>query len=184
MNEFDSPNYAEFSYDVKSEGKVKRLRTLAVIGYILFVAAFFVVCYVSRVIPVFALAPILTWILIFFTWSLVKFDYYFEFKTGMLELGKIVGSKKGRKKQQKLSIHAKDALYAAPFEGEHAEKLKEAEVVHDLSSSAKSDKRIIMLFEDKGKKCAVIFEGTAKIANLLASFCPNAKDLKGKIFHG
>ena len=74
MNEFDSPNYAEFSYDVKSEGRIKTLRTLAVIGYIAFVAAFFLVCYISRVIPVFALAPILTWILVFFTWGLVKFD--------------------------------------------------------------------------------------------------------------
>ncbi len=184
MNEFDSPNYAEFSYEVKSEGKVKTLRTLAVIGYVAFVAAFFLVCYLSRVIPLFALAPIFTWILIFFTWSLVKFDYYFEFKTGMLELGKITGGKKGRKKQPKLTVHVKEAEFIAPFEGEYTEKVKEATEIYDLSSSQSSDKRIILLYTDKGVKRAVIFEGTARIANLLASFCQNSVDLKGKQFHG
>ena len=180
MNEFDSPNYAEFSYDVKNEGKVKTLRTLAVVGYIAFVALFFLFCYVSRIIPMFALAPILTWILIFFTWSMVKYDYYFEFKSGMLELGKVVSSKKGRKKLPKLNIHVKDALFIAPFDGDYAERLKEAAEVYDLSSSQSSDNRIMLLFENKGVKTAVIFEGTAKIANLLASFCPNTQDIKGK----
>ena len=184
MNEFDSPNYAEFSYEVKSEGKIKTMRTLAVLGYVLFIAAYFLVCYITRVIPAFAVAPIFTWILIFFTWNLVKFDYYFEFKTGMLELGKITGGKKGRKKQSMLTIHVKEAKFIAPFEGEHKERLADAKKVYDLSSSQSSDKRIILLFEEKGEISAVIFEGTAKIANLLASFCPNATDLKGKQLHG
>lgn len=184
MNEFDSPNYTEFSYEAKAEGKVKTMRILAVCGYVAFVAAYFLVCYITRVIPAFAIAPILTWILIFFTWSLVKFDYYFEFKTGMLELGKITGGKKGRKKQPMLNIHVKEAGFIAPFEGEHAEMVKEAKKVYDLSASQGSDKRIIILFKEKGETSAVIFEGTAKIANLLSSFCPNAVDLKGKQLHG
>lgn len=184
MNEFDSPNYAEFSYDVKSEGKIKTKRILAIIGYVLFVAAYFLVCYISRVIPAFAISPLITWILVFFTWNLVSYDYYFEFKTGMLELGKITGGKKGRKKQPTLTIHVKEADFIAPFEGGYTEKLKEAEIVHDFSSSQSSDKRIIILFTKDGKKHAAVFEGTARIANLLASFCNNTVELKGKIFHG
>jgi len=78
MNEFDSPNYTEFSYEAKAEGKIKIMRILAIIGYVAFVAAYFLVCYITRVIPAFAIAPIFTWILIFFTWSLVKFDYISE----------------------------------------------------------------------------------------------------------
>lgn len=184
MNEFDSPNYTEFSYEAKAEGKIKIMRILAIIGYVAFVAAYFMVCYITRVIPAFAIAPIFTWILIFFTWSLVKFDYYFEFKTGMLELGRITGGKKGRKKQPMLNIHVKEASFIAPFDGEHTERLKEAKKVYELSSSQSSAKRIILLFEEKGETSAVIFEGTAKIANLLSSFCPNAVELKGKQFHG
>lgn len=183
MNEFDSPNYAEYSYDVKSEGKVKLLRMTAIAGYIAFVLAYFLICYATRMIPVFAIAPILTWILIFFTWSYVKYDYYFEFKTGMLELGRITGGKKGRKRQPKLTIHAKDAEFIGPY-SEYQEKAKEADVIYDFSASQGSENRIIILFNNKGKRAAAIFEGTAKIANLLASFCPNAHDIKGKAFHG
>ncbi|MBO5009746.1 MAG: hypothetical protein J6D20_03480 [Clostridia bacterium] len=184
MNEFDSPNYAEFSYDVKSEGKIKTKRTIAIICYVLFVAAYFLVCYVSRVIPAFAISPLITWILVFFTWNIVSYDYYFEFKTGILELGKIKGGKKGRKKHPELSIHIKEASFISPYNGEYTEKAKEAEIVYDFSSSQHSDKRILVLFEKDGKKCAAIFEGTAKIANLLASFCQNSHDIKGKVFHG
>ena len=81
MNEFDSPNYAEFSYDVKSEGKVRTMRIMAILGYAAFLLLYFLICYATRMIPVFAIAPIFTWILVFFTWSYVKYDYYFEFKT-------------------------------------------------------------------------------------------------------
>lgn len=183
MNEFDSPNYAEFSYDVKSEGAIKTKRTLAIIGYVLFVAAYFLVCYISRMIPLFAISPLITWILVFFTWNLVSYDYYFEFKTGMLELGKITGGKKGRKKQPKLTIHIKEASFAGPY-SEYKTKLTGNEVLYDFSSSKSSEDRILLMFEKDGKSSAAVFEGTARIASLIASFCPNAVDLKGKQFHG
>ena len=183
MNEFDSPNYAEFSYGVKSEGKVKTKRTLAILGYVLFLAIYFLVCYISRMIPVFAIAPLITWILIFFTWGFVSYDYYFEFKTGMLELGKIIGGKKGKKKQPVLSIHIKEATFAAPY-SECADKLTGNETIFDFSASQSSPDRILVLFEKDGKPAAVIFEGTARIANLISSFCPSSQNLKGKIFHG
>ncbi len=183
MNEFDSPNYAEFSYAVKNEGKIKTKRTLAVICYAIFVIAYFLVCYISRIIPVFAISPLITWILVFFTWPIVSYDYYYEFKTGNLELGKIVGGKKGRKKQQKLSVHIKEATFAGPFP-ESKNELTGNEVVYDFSASSNSDKRILILFEKDGKPSAVIFEGTSRIAGLITSFCPNAVNLKGKIFHG
>ena len=41
-----------------------------------------------------------------------------------------------------------------------------------------------VLFKDKGVDTAAIFEGTAKIARLCASFCPNAVNMKGQTFHG
>ena len=183
MNEFDSPNYAEYSYDVKSEGRVRTLRIMAILGYGAFLLLYFLVCYATRMIPVFAIAPIFTWILVFFTWGYVKYDYYFEFKTGMLELGRIVGGKKGRKRQPKLTIHVKEAKFIGPYP-EYADKVKEAEIVYDFSSSKESNDRIIILFNKDGKQACAIFEGTAKIANLLTSFCSNTVGLKGKTLHG
>ena len=182
MNEYDSPNYAEFSYEKKNVGRIKLLRTLMICGYAAYIIAFFLVCYISGFVPVFALAPVTLWIIIFFTWKLVSYDCYFEFKGGMLELGHVKVKKSGRVKSPKLSIHVKEATFASPLSGYEA--YLEGNKIYDFSESPTSENRILLTFVKDGVNCAVIFEGTAKIANLIASFCPKAKDLKGKIFHG
>ena len=184
MNEYDSPNYAEFTYEKKNEGKVRLARTLMVCGYILYIAAFFLVCYLTRVIPVFAIAPLTLWIIVFFTWKLVKYDCYFEFKAGMLELGSVKVNKKGvRRKNPQVTIHVKEALSAELY-NPSSDDLKTVEKVYDLSASQSSDKRILIIFEKNGKRQAAIFEGTEKIANLIASFCEKGKSLKGQKLHG
>jgi hypothetical protein len=184
MNEYDSPNYAEFTYEKKNEGKVRLARTLMICGYALYLVAFFLVCYLTRVIPVFAIAPLTLWIIIFFTWKLVKYDCYFEFKAGMLELGTVKVTKKGdRRKNPLVNIHVKEALSAALYD-QSSDDLKTVEKIYDLSESQSSDKRILIVFEKDGQRQAAIFEGTSKVANLIASFCENGKTLKGKQLHG
>lgn len=183
MNEYDSPNFAEFSYTKKSEGAYKVKRILLVMAYVLFAAAFFVVVLMTKLIPVFAVCPILVWILVFFTWRYVSYDFYFEFREGNLQFGRIMGTKRGRKKFPTVRVHIKEANFIAPY-SECAERLSEAKRVYDYSASASSDKRILVLFKEAGDVSAVIFEGTAKIAKLCASFCPNAENMKGQVFHG
>jgi hypothetical protein len=184
MNEYDSPNYAEFTYEKKNEGKVRLARTLMICGYVLYLVAFFLVCYLTRVIPVFAIAPLTLWIIIFFTWKLVKYDCYFEFKAGMLELGTVKVNKKGnRRKNPTVTIHVKEALSATVYDSLFDD-LKTVDKIYDLSESQHSDKRILIIFEQNGDRCAAIFEGTSKVANLIASFCEKGKSLKGKQLHG
>ena len=43
---------------------------------------------------------------------------------------------------------------------------------------------IIELPNEVGERHGIVFEGTAKVAKLLASFCPNAKNIKEQVFHG
>ena len=184
MNEYDSPNYATFTYEKKAEGKVRLGRTLMLLGYILYLAVFFIVCYLTKLIPLFAIAPMTLWIIVFFTWKLVSYDCYFEFKSGYLELGRVKVNKKGvRHKTPKVTVHIKEALSASQYDPA-ADELKTLERVYDFSASQHSDKRILVVFEEDGKRAGAIFEGTAKVASLIASFCPNGKSLKGKILHG
>ena len=101
-----------------------------------------------------------------------------------LELGTVKVNKKGvRRKNPQVSIHVKEALFASLYDA-NSDDLKTAEKVYDLSEFQSSDKRILIIFEKDGKRCAAIFEGTAKVANLIASFCENGKSLKGQILHG
>ena len=182
MNEFDSPNYAEYSYEKKNEGKVKAQRRGMILLYVAFFIGGLIACIATKLLPLFAVAPTLTLILVLCTWRLVKYDVYFEFREGRLELGKIRVNKNGRRKTPKVSIHIKEALYIAPYTGES--QTEGVVRLYDYSESQKSDKRIVVVFDEKGERCAVIFEGTAKIAKLLNSFCPNAENMKGQIFHG
>ena len=86
------------------------------------------------------------------------------------------------RKYQRLMIHVKEASFIAPLEG-NEEAAKDAKV-YDFSESQSSDKRILLVFEKNGEKSAAIFEGTKKVAKLLASFCENTEGLKDKDFHG
>ena len=178
----DSPNYAEFSYEKKSVGKNKLYRMLLIVSYVLFAILFFVVCYLSGLIPVFAIAPIFVWMLVFFTWRLVSYDMYFEFRSGTLTLGKIRVRKSGRLKKPMLTVTVKDAEEIAPFDTTVA--LGKDVAVYDFSESPVSEKRIFIRFTQSGAPAVAIFEGTARLGKLLTSFCPNAHDLKGKDFHG
>ena len=181
MAEFDSLNSAEFSYEKKGEGKNKLYRILLIIGYVLFVIVFFLACYLSKLIPAFAVAPIFLWMLIFFTWRLVKYDMYIEFQSGSLTLGRVKVRKSGTKRTPLLTVSVKSAEEVAPYSSAVSlEGLK----VYDFSESPFSDKRIFIRFMKDGEKSVAIFEGTARLGKLLASYSENAHDLKGKDFHG
>jgi hypothetical protein len=89
MFEDESPNSAEYVYEKQSKGKVKLQRTLMICLYVVFVLAYFLFCYISRIIPLFAMAPIFLYILYLFTWRLVKYDCYWEFRSGELTAGTV-----------------------------------------------------------------------------------------------
>ena len=182
MSEFDSPNYVEYVYDKKKEGKVKLQRNLMLALYIVFAAVLVVILCAIPLYPVIAVVPVLVYILVLCTWRLVCYDVYYEFREGRLELGKIKVSKQGRRKNPKLSIHIKEAAEIAPYES--ASQIEGIKTVFDYSESPTSDKRIFIIFDKEGERCAAIIEGTAKIGKLFTSFCQNAHDLKGKDFHG
>jgi hypothetical protein len=109
-------------------------------------------------------------------------NYNFVFQGGMLELGTARNGKGGMRKYPKLKLHVKEASFVGPYSGN--EDLTEGTKLYDFSESQSSDKRVIILFEKDGNKCSAIFEGTTKVAKLLASFCPNAKNIKEQVFHG
>ena len=180
MGEFDTLNYAEYSYSPKNEGKVRIRKVLMCILYVLFVGAYFLTCYITRVIPLFAVCPIFTWMLVFFTWRYVSYDYYFEFKSGTLEVGTIRGGTKRRKTSVLHTIHVKEAVYAARYGS--VDELGTLDKLCDYSSSVKEENRIAIVYEKDGKRVGVVLDSTTKLAGFIASYCPYAKELRGQKF--
>jgi hypothetical protein len=179
MGEFDTINFAEYSYSRANEGKALLGKALMCALYALFEVAFFLVCYITRVIPLFALCPVFLWILVFFTWRYVSFDYYLEFHSGILDIGTVRGGSRGRKKKLLHSVKVKDALFAARYK--NPEELGDVKHIYDYSSSKKALDRIALVLED-GARYALIFDSTTKLAGLIASYCPRGKELKGQKF--
>ena len=66
----------EFVVAQKAEGSFLRRRILFILMYALYVAVFLTVGIITRIgIPLVALVPVTTWILIFFTWRYVQVEY-------------------------------------------------------------------------------------------------------------
>ena len=156
---------------------------MMIAAYIIFAGAFFVVCYTTGLVPVFAICPLILFVIWLCTWRLVSYDYYFEFKSGSLELGAVRLKKSERRKFPKLTVQMRDVEYAAEYPGD-AEKLAGIKKIYDFSESKASANRIVLVFRGSEGRAIVIFEGTAKVANLIAAFCEGGIGLKGKKLHG
>lgn len=177
MNEFDSPNYTEYTYDKKAEGKTLLLKWLLIFGYVLFVAAFFIACYITRIIPLFAVCPVVTWIIVYFSWRLVSYDVYYTFEHGHMEIGKVIVRKSGNIKSPKIKLEVKDALLVAPLSvAKEREEFKSAKVI-DYSSYRASSNLVAIVRMGKNGNEAIIVENTPKLAKLLARYAKNVDSL-------
>ena len=181
MNEFDSPNYTEYTYDKKAEGKALFLKWILIFGYVAFIVAFFLACYISRIIPLFAVCPLVTWIIVFFSWRLVSYDVYYTFEHGHMEIGKVRVRKSGNIKTPKIKLEVKDAMLIAPLDiAKEREEYNSAKIKHDYSSYRASSNLAAIVFEGKTGREAVIVESTPKLAKLVSRYCKNAVGLLDK----
>ena len=172
MNEFDNPNCAEYVYRKKAEGKLKLKKSLMLAGYFAFIIIYFLVCYISRVIPLFAVAPLFLWIIIYFTWHRVNPECYAELGAGKLTVGYTKRQKNGRQREAVVVITIKEARYIMPATEYDPGKKR----VVDLSSSSTSPRRVAI--EPADGESVVYFDSTYKMNALLAHYPAASKSLK------
>ena len=182
MYDSESPNSAEYIYEKKNKGRIKLQRVLMITAYVVFMLAYFLFCYISRIIPLFAIAPLLLYIFYLLTWRFVKYDCYWEFRSGALEVGTVSSGRFGKKRRPRVSLRTEEAVSIYAFES--YDDLSRQSKIYDFSESPDSDKRICIIFEREGISSALIIEGTAKLARLLSAFSKNAHGIKDKTFHG
>jgi len=169
-----SPNYVEYVYDKKAEGRILLGRILLIIGYVLFVGVFFLACYISRLVTLFALCPIATWVLIFFTWRLVSYDVYYAFEQGKLEIGKIRVRKSGRSKTPKISINSHNIIYIGLYNEEKSREALSHITPQNYSERLSNENSLLIIFSDGSRDCAVIIEAIPQLLRLLKSFSREA----------
>ena len=168
MNEFDTPNSTEYTYGKRAEGRLKLLRVLTVLGYVIFLSLFFLFCYLTRIIPLFAIAPLVLWILVFFTWRYVSYDCYFEFTSGELTLGRSRRTRAGMKRTAVVRIRVKDARIYSVAPGDPV--IGKISHGYDLSSSHSSPAMTAIEFSFNGRDTVALFDRTDKLASLLRHY--------------
>ena len=143
-------------------------RILAIIGYIVYALTVFGVgAYTRLLLPVIALVPLSTWILIFFTWRYVAVEYEYSFVSGSMTLNKILG---GRARRKVLEVRIKELHMIAPYDGDYIKKAEEfkPEKSYDFVSSMQSPDLYFALFETpEGRRGIIYFEATKPALKIL-----------------
>lgn len=165
----------EFVVAQKAEGRFLRRRILFILMYALYVAAFLTVGIITRIgIPLVALVPVTTWILIFFTWRYVQVEYEYSMTSGILVFTEIYG---GRSRKKMMEVHIKDAIAILPLSDPATEEQVNRfapEIVYSGIPSTKAEDTYVMLFEDrkeagkdKGKHVAFTFVATTQALKVM-----------------
>ena len=173
----DDFNTYEYAAEQKIEGKWKLLRILALSAYVLFVASFFLILYIIRLIPLFAITPILVWMLVYFTWKYTKPDYRYMIEKGAFTFYVCYGRKTKRKKTEFLISRA-EAI--SPIDAIQ-DKIREfaPTVIYSAIPSVKSTDIYAALYTDgKGKKCVIYFIATEKALKLMRFYNPRTEIMK------
>lgn len=180
MNEFST---YEFAVRQRKEGKWRFARIALIALYIGFPIAILIFGAVNKVLlPLLALTPLATWMLVFATWRFVDIEYEYSITSGELTFAKIFG---GRSRRTYLHLTLRDAVRIAPLENE-AEAAKATayrpEKEFSCISSLLAPDIYFILFEHeyteggKTKKCRAIFyfEATAKALQICRYYNPSA----------
>lgn len=87
-------NEAEYALPVSAEGKILLGRVALICLYVAFATAYVLAFTVGvRLVPLISILPIFLWMLIFFTWRLVKYEISVKVAVGTLTVAKIHGKK-------------------------------------------------------------------------------------------
>ena len=165
----DDFNTYEYAAEQKSEGKYKLIKTLVLLGYFLFAAAYAIVFAAILMIPqVIAVLPIFIWMLVFFTWKYTKPDYRYVIEHGDMNFYVYYGKKKkGGKPVASFKVSSASAI--AP-KAELTDAIREAKVKHTYSaipSASASDVYAALFTNARGESCVFYFVATAQALKLL-----------------
>ena len=163
-------NRFSYAYRAARRGRVAFLRVLFLVLYVLFPLLFFLFIYVTRWIPVFAVCPVLEWMLVYFTRPLYLFDIGVSFAHGELSFTRIPVDGGGKKRREilTLSLRRSRLLFSPP-----EEKIREIRDTgcrfFDLSGGKTGAGTALVYAEADG--CAVLFDlADPKAGRLLSSF--------------
>lgn len=151
-------NSYEYTVEQKGVGKWRIIRLLMLLAYVLYCAVYFLVIYISRIIPLGALIPVTLWIIVYFTWRYTKPAYKYAIESGAFIYTVIYG---GKTKREKFTTRIHEAKMIAPI-GEVMASLSGTKIAKIYDGAPSNDNKDVygMLFEESGKSYILRFKAT------------------------
>jgi len=158
----------EYTVQQAREGRFRTYRVLMLLSYVAFVLSYAGVCMLIRFYPLMALTPVLTWILVFFTWRYVSVSYRYEIESGQWHFTKIMNDRFYR---PMLTLRISDMACIVPTEGRTPRELmagyRGARMIWAGSSEHSPD---LYMAVSGDKKTVIFFDATAKALKLLSFY--------------
>lgn len=164
--------YYNYGVAQKAEGKWLIYRILLIAAYVLLPVGALTLMMFGETWMVFfgALLAFSDFLLAFLTWRFVSFDYEYETISGKVTFSIIRNAFNHRRKKEIMSFMIRDCVAIAPLDNpEHPEcaeqyKAYGAETVYNALSCKNAEDAYFAIFEDeKGKKCAFLFQATGEM---------------------
>lgn len=160
-------NSFEYTVSKKAEGKYLTQRILMIVAYVVFCAAYFFGMFAAHLLPLMAFTPILTWMLVFFTWRYVSIEYRYETESGAIRFYNVYG---GKKRKLMLEIRIKDFNEIARLTEETKVRLSKIHFdnVYSFVKSENDDsEKYFATFDHDGKQSIVYFEAPEQALKIL-----------------
>lgn len=170
--------FVNYGVKKKPEGKYKLFRILMVTGYVVFALAYFLFFTTMNILPIIALLPVLTWILVFFTWRFVSIEYEYYILDGEFKLIEVYGSKNMRE-LCRVRISAMDSV--APYRGENkarADAFDEKDCIYGVSSMDNPDIYYAIFKDESGASRVLFFEATEKTLKVIKYYKSDVEVVK------
>lgn len=146
--------------------KIKRI--FMVLAYVAYVVTLLIVGLNTRLlVPMMALIPLSTWIIVWLTWRYVSVEYEYSLTGGIMTLNKIYG---GRSRKKVTDIRIKDMSMVAPFDGEYINAAEQyaPERTVDFTSDLQKPEVYFALYETEDKRRGILyFEVTEQTLRIL-----------------
>lgn len=170
--------FVNYGVKKKPEGRYGLSRGLMVCAYILFVivyAGFFIS---MNILPIIALAPVFTWILVFSTWRYVSIEYEYYILDGEFKMLEVYGSKSMRELcRVRISAMKKIAPYRGGYIAD-ADAVTLENRIESVSSMASPDIYYGIFEGSDGMDMVVFFEATEKTLKVIRYYNSGVEIIK------
>lgn len=177
MAEFESYEYV---IKPKQDIKNKLMKALLITLYVCFVIAWLVFGFISRLIPLLALIPVTTWMLIFFTWRYANVEYEYSVSSGVISFTKVYDN---RSRKLAVVFDIRSAELIAPMNNYTTKKSVEdydPKYEYSFISSQSDPDAFTALFVNENKeRCAIYFIAQPKLQKSCKFYNPKAMQNQG-----